>query len=141
MHLSRCPVQGGAGLFLPSPGSEEGSAGGGQAAHPPQLCCWGIVSHTAAATELLLPPNHCPSTLHKNPHQVWQPSSYSRTCLSLRRKRCCIMREIMSNQYLTSQQNIFAMDSFLSVNLWCAPVFQNSKLYLQTTVKSHFFAI
>lgn len=35
------------------------------------------------------------------------------------------MREILSNQYLTSQWSTFVIDSLLSVSLWCAPGFLN----------------
>lgn len=82
--------------------------------------CW----HWAAVA--ILPtqkPNHCPSTLHKNPHQFWQPSNYSSTSLSPMEKEM-LLKE---GDYVKSISNItigiFAIDSLLSVSLWCAPVF------------------
>lgn len=83
------------GRLCPAPQRAEGSAGGqgSLAAPPPATCgarefCHGRnVKHSCwhQAEVAVLPtqkPSHCPSTLHKNPHQLWQPSDYSRTPLS-----------------------------------------------------------
>lgn len=115
--LFRCPVQVGVGPSLPSPGS----AGGGRpSSTPTPAVLLGILSRQECQTRLLLLPNHCPSTLHKNPHQFWQPSNYSRTFLSLMKKEMLHYE----GDYVKSISNITicAIDSLQNVSLWCTQV-------------------
>lgn len=84
--LSACPWQ---GCALPRcPGQAGGTLPAQPSSTPTPAVLLGNsvtagVPHTAAVAFVpTQKPNHCPSTLHKNPHQFRQPSNCSRSSLS-----------------------------------------------------------